>query len=107
MRYTLDKGEVLELFSSHSKECDVLIGLLEMAIPNWDQVEYILEGKPSIGEEGWHMIYDLFCNFNENHPGESIFPGGLWLSMGFSMDKVLDSWEIDISNMKFIMKQRD
>jgi len=104
MRSTLNEEQVRALFSSCPKECDVLIALLKMAIPNWDQIEYILEGKPHIGDGGWRTIYDLFCNFNENHPGESIFPGGLWLSMGFPLDKKLGAWEVDISDMKFITK---
>ena len=44
MRSTLREEQVKALFSSSSKECDVLIGLLKLAIPNWDKVEYILEG---------------------------------------------------------------
>ena len=105
MRSTLKEEQVRALFSSCSKECDVLIGLLKLAIPNWDQVEYILEGKPQIGEEAWRTIYDLFCDFNENHPGESMFPGGLWLGMGFSVDKNLGPWEVAISAVKFILKK--
>ena len=105
MRSTLKEEQVRTLFSTSSKECDVLIGLLKLAIPNWDNVEYVLEGKPHIGEGGWRTIYDLFCDFNENHPGESMFPGGLWLSMGFSIDKDLGPWDVDISEMKFILKE--
>jgi hypothetical protein len=33
-----------------------------------------------------------------------MFPGGLWLGMGFSMDNKLGAWEVDISEMKFILK---
>src|SRR5512137_580137 len=99
MKLTLNQEQVKDLFASCSKECDVLIGLLKMAIFNWDQVEYILEGKPHIGEVGWRTIYELFCNFNGNHPGENIFPGTLWLSMGFTMDKNLEAWEVDVSEM--------
>jgi hypothetical protein len=104
MKSTLDQEQVKILFASCAKECDVLIGLLNLAIPNWDQVEYIFEGKPRIGEEGWRAIYDLFRDFNEDHPGENMFPGGLWLSMGFSMDKNLEPWEVDVSDLKIIMK---
>jgi hypothetical protein len=53
MRSTLNEEQVMALFSTCSKECDVLIGLLKLAVPNWDRVEYILEGKPHIGEGGW------------------------------------------------------
>lgn len=105
MRSILSEEQVRALFSSSSKEFDVLIGLLKLAIPNWENVEYILEGKPHIGQVGWRTIYDLFFDFNENHPGESMFPGGLWLSMGFSVDKNLGPWEVDLSEMKFILKK--
>jgi hypothetical protein len=83
MNSVLNEEKAIALFSSCEKECDVLIALLEMVVPNWAYVEYVLEGRPRMGEEGWHAIYDLFCRFNESHPGASIFPAGLWLSMGF------------------------
>ena len=104
MKSILNEGKAYSLISSCEKECDVLIALLEMVIPDWDRVEYILEGRPRMGAEGWHAIYDLFCRFNESHPGESIFPGGLWLSMGFVKDEQLAPWEVDCSDMKFAFK---
>jgi hypothetical protein len=57
-----------------------------------------------MGAEGWHAIYELFCKFNEEHPGESAFPGGLWLSMGFIKDESLGAWQVDSSDMKFAFK---
>ncbi|MBN1235863.1 MAG: hypothetical protein JW999_07435 [Methanotrichaceae archaeon] len=104
MKSILSEENVRAVFTSCDKECDALIALFKMAISNWDQVEYILEGKPHIGAEGWHAVYDLFCKFNEEHPGESVFPGGLWLSMGFLKDESLDAWEVDCSEMKFAFK---
>lgn len=101
----LNEEKAIALFSSCEKECDVLIALLEMVVPNWADVEYVLEGRPRMGEEGWHAIYDLFCRFNESHPGESIFPGGLWLSMGFEKDGKLGPWQVDCSDMKFAFKK--
>jgi hypothetical protein len=50
-------------------------------------------------------ITDLFCQFNEEHPGESTFPGGLWLSMGFLKDESLGAWQVDSSDMKFAFKK--
>lgn len=100
----LNEEQVVAVFASRKKEFDVLVGLLKLAIPDWDEVEYILEGKPRIGEAGWRTIYDLFVKFNEEHPGENIFPGALWLSMGFAMDNSLEDWQIDTSEMKFILK---
>ncbi|MDM7940330.1 MAG: hypothetical protein QUS07_08310 [Methanothrix sp.] len=104
MKTRLDEENVKALFASCSKEFDVLLGIFELTVPDWDRVQYVLEGKPSIGEEGWHAIYELFQKFNEEHPGESVFPGGLWLSMGFSIDKNLEAWEVDTSAMKFLYK---
>ena len=104
MKMILSEEKVRSIFSSSQKECDVLIALFAMVISNWDEVEYILEGKPHMGPEGWHAIYDLFCRFNEEHPGESIFPGGLWLSMGFIKDESLDAWQVDCSGLKFAFK---
>ena len=104
MKSVLNEEKASALFSSCEKECDVLIALLEIVIPDWDKVEYILEGRPRMGAEGWHAIYDHFCRFNESHPGESIFPGGLWLSMGFLKDDRLGPWEVDCSDMKFAFK---
>jgi hypothetical protein len=63
-----------------------------------------LKASPTSEKKDWHTIYNLFRDFNEDHPGENMFPGGLWLSMGFLMDKKLQAWEVDISEMKFIMK---
>ena len=104
MKSILSQEKVRAVFTTCAKECDVLIALFEMAIDNWDDVEYILEGRPRIGRDGWHAIYDLFCKFNEKHPGESVFPGGLWLSMGFFKDESLGAWEVDSTGMKFEFK---
>lgn len=104
MRSILSRERVISLFSSCDKECDVLIALFQMAIPDWSRVEYVLEGRPHIGAEGWRAIYDLFYSFNEEHPGECVLPGGLWLSMGFSKDESLGPWETDCSLMKFAYK---
>lgn len=104
MKSILSEQQVRSLFSSSDKECAALIALFSIAVPNWDEVEYVLEGRPHIGAQGWHAIYELFCRFNEEHPGESAFPGGLWLSLGFMKDESLEAWQVDSSDMKFAFK---
>jgi len=106
MRSTLREEQVKALFSSSSKECDVLIGLLKLAISHWDKVEYILGGQAA--HRGRRMAYNLrpLLRFQRKSSQErACSPGGLWLSMGFSVDKNLGPWEVDISGMKFILKK--
>jgi hypothetical protein len=107
VKLTLSEEKVIAVFSSCQKEYDVLIALFKISVSNWDEVEYILEGRPHMGAEGWHAIYEHFCKFNEEHPGESTFPGGLWLSMGFIKDESLEAWQVDSSDMKFAFKNEE
>jgi hypothetical protein len=105
MKLALNADQVKALFSSYSNNYDVLIGLYRLALPNWDEIEYIVEGRPHIGEVGWHAIYDLFMAFDEmHHEKESVLPGGMWLGQGFIMDESLGGWEVDTSGMKLILK---
>lgn len=105
MRVTLSGEQVRALFASCSNNYDVLIGLYKLALPNWDKIEYILDGKPHIGEKGWRIIYDLFLEFDkEYHGNEDIVPGIMWLGQGFTADERLGDLEVDISAMKLILK---
>ena len=103
MKLTLDERQVEALFSTCTNQDDVLVGLYKMVVPEWDEVEYVLEGKPHIGEQGWHTIYELFQKFDEVYK-EDVFPGHFWLSLGFEMDKEMDAWEVDTSEMKLKFK---
>ena len=49
MKSILNVEKARALFSSCEKECDVLVRLFEMVIPNWADVEYVLEGRPRMG----------------------------------------------------------
>lgn len=105
MRSSLDREQVVALFSSLSSQYDVLIGLYKLALKDWDKIEYILEGRPHIGKIGWRAIYDQFLKFDEEHHSEEdIFPGGMWLSQGFAEDESLCDWEIDTTEMKLVLK---
>ncbi len=76
-----------------------------MALKDWDNIEYILDGRPHIGSTGWRTIYDLFLKFDkEHHEKEDILPGIMWLGQGFKEDEGLGDWEIDTSEMKLVFK---
>jgi hypothetical protein len=104
MRSTLKEEQVVALFSHCSHQDQVLDGLYRMALPNWDEVEYVVEGRPHLGERGWHVIYELFQSFDRDHHGEEIFPGLLWISLGFLKDGNLGAWDLDTSEVKVILK---
>jgi len=105
MRLFLDSDQVKALFTSCRSQYDVLIGLYKLALKDWDEIEYILDGKPHIGSKGWRTIYDLFLKFDkEHHASEDIVPGIMWLGQGFIADESLGDWEVDTSEMKLILK---
>jgi hypothetical protein len=105
MRMELDANEVKGLFERCSHQDDVLEGLYRMVLPEWDRIEYVVEGRPHIGEVGWNTIFSLFQAFDEMHHGEFVFPGYMWLSLGFQKDESLDSWEVDTSEVRYILKR--
>lgn len=105
MRLILNEDQVGALFQSSSDNYDVLIGLYKLTLPNWDKIEYILDGRPHIGEKGWHAIYNQFLRFDEkHHRTEDIIPGIMWLGQGFTADESLGDWEVDTSELKLIFK---
>jgi hypothetical protein len=105
MRSILNEDHVKDLFSSNWNNYAVLIALYRQALSNWDEIEYIVEGRPHIGEKGWHAIYDLFVAFDKKHHGrEDVVPGAIWLGQGFAMDERLGDWEIDTAELKLILK---
>lgn len=105
MRVELDVNEVKSLFERSSHQDDVLEGLYRMVIPEWDRIEYIVEGRPHIGEVGWRTIFSLFEEFDGKHHGDFVFPGYMWLGLGFLLDKELKAWEVDTSEVKYIFKK--
>ncbi len=105
MRLFLDIDKVEALFASCGSQYDVLIGLYRLALKDWDTIEYVLDGRPRIGKEGWHAIYELFLKFDKKHHAEEdILPGSMWLGQGFKDDESLGDWEVDTSEMKLILK---
>jgi len=106
MKQTLNEGQVRDIFLANNQQMEVLIGLYQLALPNWNQIEYILSGRPRMGKEGWHIICSLFQEFDrQNHGHEDIFPGGLWLSNGFESDPDLGEWEVDTSDLTLVLKR--
>jgi hypothetical protein len=106
MKLILGEEQVKDVFRSYDQQMDVLLGLYRLALPNWDQIEYILSGRPRIGEAGWHAICSLFQEFDHRHHAkEDIFPGGLWLTNGFEPDPGLGDWEVDTSSLELALKK--
>jgi hypothetical protein len=93
------KDQILELFEKSTHQADILVGIYKLYIPDWDNIKSI-ENWPTCGEEMWLFICDEFIKFDKLH--HESYPGGLWLNNGFSTDKTLDPWAVDLSTCRFI-----
>ena len=95
------REHLVEIFSRHDHQTDVLIEIYRMILPDWDLIEEI-KGHPEAGKDLWTFICSQFIEFDHYHHPR-VFNGGIWLSMGFSANSNLDPWEISFNNCKVIM----
>ncbi len=89
-----------EIFEKAEHQDSALVGIYKLFIPDWEKIDR-LEGFPTVGQEMWQYICQLFINFDQvHHP--KIFKGGIWFNNGFSSDGNLGPWEISFSQCRFI-----
>jgi len=105
MKVTLSQENIRSIFSSSLHQDDVLDGLYRQVFPEWDFIDYIIQGRPRIGKLGWRAIFDMFERFDEEHHSQdAIVPGYFWIGLGFSADEMLEDWEVDTSDVRFSLK---
>jgi len=102
----MNKQKVEKLFEGAEHQGDVLLGLYQMIIPRWDEVEKI-EHWPSVNSKTWHEIASLFQQFDREHHPE-VLPGGAWMNSGFSStdDESVDDWQVDLSSCEIKYQER-
>ena len=88
------------VFENAGHQDIALAGIYKLFIPDWENIKQV-EGFPTIGQEMWKYICQLFIDFDQQHHPE-VFKGGIWLNNGFSSDDDLDPWEISFSQCHFI-----
>ncbi len=89
-----------EIFEKADHQNSALAGIYKLFIPDWEEIER-LEGFPTVGQEMWCYICNLFIDFDQKHHPK-VFNGGIWLNNGFSSNPDLGPWEISFDQCSFI-----
>ena len=91
---------LLDIFEKADHQNSALVGIYKLFIPDWEKIER-LEGFPTVGQEMWCYICNLFIDFDQKcHP--NVINGGLWINCGFSSNPDLGPWEISFDQCSFI-----
>ena len=98
----LDVDVIDELFEKAEHQQDVLVGIYRSIFRDWDVIKKI-DGWPSCGKDLWYYVCEKFIQFDKVHHGD-VLAGGCWMNYGFSCDKKLKPWEVDISSAKITYK---
>jgi hypothetical protein len=72
------------MFENADHQDIALVGIYKLFIPDWENIKQV-EGFPTVGQELWKYICQLFIDFDQQHHPE-VFKGGIWLNHGFSSD---------------------
>lgn len=90
------RKRILEIFSRHTNQQDVVVDLYRLVLPEWDRIKK-LDGYPGAGRELTRFICRRFQEFDRAyHP--DYLPGGAWINWGFSISDELDPWGISFEN---------
>ncbi len=89
---------IQKIFDESEHQDCVIAKLYKMVFPDWEQIQQ-LEGYPEIGQELWCYICNLFIEFDRLHH-QKVLKGGAWINYGFSVNKSLEPWEINLRNCK-------
>ena len=91
------KAKIEAIFEDEklTHQSEVLVEIYKLFFPDWDNI-IAIEGHPTCDEEMWKFICEKFIIFDgKYHPG--VMQGGLWLNMGFSGNKEMKPWTVNIS----------
>jgi len=89
-----------EIFERTDHQNSALTEIYKLFIPDWEKIER-LEGFPTVGQEMWCYICNLFIDLDQKHH-HKVFNGGLWINSGFSSNPDLGPWEISFDHCSFI-----
>ncbi len=102
---TITREEVERIFSISTHQVEVVEALYRLAFPDYDEIMK-LDGFPEAGEKLSKLIWNKFFDFDEKHH-PNVMKGGRWMNNGFSTNKKLGDWEVDVAGVKKIMKEKE
>lgn len=88
----LDQRTISRAFATSDNQADVLLSLYRVAHPNMDNIKKI-NGFPRVSSHTAHVIQKAFIDFDSVYH-QDVLPGGLWMNMGFSIDRTLPDWVV-------------
>ena len=91
-----------EIFERTDHQNSALTEIYKLFFPDWESIER-LEGFPTVGQEMWCYICQLFIDFDQKHHCQ-VFKGGLWFNSGFSSSDKLGPWDISLDQCRVIYK---
>lgn len=92
---TTSQEEIDAIFEEAEDQETAAVAIYTLAFPNWEKITKI-EGWPACGEEVQNYLFRKFIRLDRKfHP--EVMAGGLWMNRGFSLNRELGPWEIDVS----------
>lgn len=83
------------IFEEAKDQYEVLFAIYRLFIPEWETIKMV-KGWPSAGQEISQYIWGKFMVYDkQRHP--EVLAGGLWMNSGFSENKMLGEWQVDLS----------
>jgi len=86
------------IFEASENQQDAAIAVYTIAFPDWEKIVEV-NGWPACGEKMHNYLFGKFIRLDKEHHPE-VFAGGLWMNKGFSINRKLGDWEIDVSKAK-------
>ena len=98
-KVVLTKEQIDEIFEKASHQAEYVLGLYELVIgPDFSDCKKIKDW-PKAGPKVYEYVMLRAIEFDRKHHPD-VLPGGLWVNYGFSLDKNLGDWEVDISEVE-------
>ena len=96
------KDKIEAVFEKATNQEEALIELYKLVFPDWEEI-ITIRNWPSCGKTMWGFICKKFIEFDRKHHPK-IMAGGIWLNNGFSCNKQLNDWDIDLTTCEVIRK---
>lgn len=86
------------IFEASENQEAAAVAVYTMTFPDWEKIVEI-DGWPACGEKMHNYLFKKFIHLDREHHPE-VMAGGLWMNRGFSINRKLGDWEIDVSQAK-------